>query len=130
MGSQERAQRADELEDSWVEALDAALQEPIRVDLDNLPAVDNTERSEVIEVKDDEEDVEEVIEDSGEANSVNKVKEEEEPTRSTQLISVEPGQYQVKRPKWAAGVLRRPPGVAWLTSGEWVQTDRVRDWSE
>ena len=97
-GQQEAA-----LAETWVNDLEAALQDPISVDLDNLPAGAN----EVIEVKDDEVEVVEVKDDEVEgANSDDKAKEEVGPFRPAE----DAGPTRTTRPRWAAGVLRRPTG--------------------
>ena len=126
MANQEKkGQQADELEESWVRDLDTALQELILVNLDNLAAVDNTGRNEVVEVKDDGVEVSLVKDDS--ANSANRgansANTDEGPARPTEI-----DRSHVKRPRWAAGVLRRPTGETLRSSGDWAIWDCLPTW--
>ena len=95
------------------------------MNLDNLAAVDNTGRNEVVEVKDDGVEVILVKDDS--ANSANRgansANTDEGPARPTEI-----DRSPVKRPRWAAGVLRWPTGETLRSSGDWAIWDCLPTW--
>ena len=128
MANQEKkGQQADELEESWVRDLDAALQEAMLVDLDNLPAMDNTEANEVFEVEDDGVEVVLAKDDSASSakRGANSAKTDEGPALPT-----ENDRSPVKRPRprWAAGALRQPTGETLRSSGDWAIWDCLPTW--
>ena len=106
--------------EAWVRDLESALQEPIVVDLDQLP----TEANEVIEVKNDEMTMVKVNDDDVEGvNSDDRAKEDARPTQPAE----DARPTRMKRPRWAAGVLPKLTRVT--TSGsELAICDTLPTW--
>ena len=116
-GQQEAA-----LAEAWVQDLESALQEPIVVDLDNLP----TGANDVIEVKDDEVQLVKVNDDDFEGvNSDDKAKEDARPTQPAE--DARPARMEGPRPRWAAGVLPKITRIA-SSGSELAICDTLPTW--